>query len=176
MTEFPFAPSDSIPHSWAPRAVLLILSDGKSHLKDELLIAIGDDPRWPLQSLGSETHCFWKIDNVSAGGKGIYQLDPRHLSGCAKADSEARNERRRQLSERSLKQAQRESARLPAAIKTVIKVRNEDQQGFDFNYVESAPTATNEQGHDQTENTSDQAQHITTQPLIITNDSEAAQL
>ncbi|MGY8873100.1 MAG: hypothetical protein ACKVJE_21970 [Pseudomonadales bacterium] len=176
MTEFPFAPSGSIPHSWAPREVLLILSDGKAHPKSDLLIVIGDDPRSPLQSLGSETHRFWKIDNVSAGGKGIYQLDPRHLSGCPKADSKARRERMRQLSERSLKQAQRESARLPAAIKTDIKARSEDQQGFDFNNVESAPTATNDQGHDQAGQSLDLDQSTTTPALIISNNGGVAKL
>ncbi|MDO6785779.1 hypothetical protein Q4583_16820 [Neptunomonas phycophila] len=48
---------------------------------------------------------------------------------------------------RSLKQAQRESARLPRAIDTAIKVRCEDQQGFDFDNTKSGPSATNDKGH-----------------------------
>jgi len=158
MEEFPAAPIHSIPTSDATRKALIVLSDGKPHPKIVFIEAIGDDPRWVFQTLGSESLDYWKIDNVSTGGKGVYQLDPRHLSGCPQADATARLERKRQLSERSLKQAQRESARLPRAIDTALKVRSEDQQGFDFNNTESGPSAANDKDHNLAGNSLDQDQ------------------
>ncbi|MGB2222525.1 hypothetical protein [Neptunomonas sp.] len=155
MKEFPAAPIHSIPTSDATRKALIVLSDGKPHPKIVFIEAIGDDPRWVFQALGSETHGYWKIDNVSTGGKGVYQLDPRHLSDCPQADAAARLERKRQLSERSLKQAQRETARLPRAIDTALKLRCEDQQGFDFNNTESGPSAANDKGHNLAGNSLD---------------------
>ena len=149
----------------APYQLLTILSDGKPHTKQELLYALGDDPRSPLQWLGKEGGGFWKIDNLSVlGQKGVYQLDERHLLGNRDQDEAARKERRVILLKRSLKQAKRESNRLSKALEAMRNAQPEEQQRFIFDEKE-APTATNDQGHHLIHKSSNQAQGITIRPV-----------
>jgi len=112
---FSHIPKIHIP-SFGTRAyqLLLILSDGLPHTTRELTIALGSDPRSPLQALRGEVYGFWLIHNLG-DSIGNYVLDSRHLSGDIKQDFEARQIAEITLRERSREIAERESYRLANA-------------------------------------------------------------
>ncbi len=111
--------------------LLAVLADGQAHEKQELLLALEDDPRSPLQALRGESHWFWLIHNIGSP-KGVYQLDKRHLSGNRDVDLEARLEAQIQLLECSRLQAERETLRLPRAIEAESLAKASLQETFDF--------------------------------------------
>ena len=96
--------------------LLVLLSDGKPHTTLEIMAWLQRDPRSARQSLTNKTHGYWRIHNLQTGsGAGVYLLDNGHLTGEVNDDTEARNQARLLLAQRSLNQALRESERLPIA-------------------------------------------------------------
>ena len=75
--------------------LLMTLLDGKAHEKSELVKLLEDDPRSPLQELGGKSLGHWLIHNIAPKGKrGIYQIDPLHISGDTADDKRARKIKR----------------------------------------------------------------------------------
>ena len=101
-------------HNTRAHKILAILLDGKPHPKTELVLALGDDPRSPLQRLRNEAYGFWLIHNIGEH-KAIYQLDSAHLNGCPFQDIKARAKAKAILKKRSRTQAEREFRRLSHA-------------------------------------------------------------
>lgn len=75
------------------RLLLALLSDGQIYSTHELTLALGADPRAPLQDLKVKRCGYWHIINSTKASKmGQYQVDPRHLSRLDGDDSRARHE------------------------------------------------------------------------------------
>jgi hypothetical protein len=92
---------------------LLVLNERVE--KDAALLALGDDPRSPLQRLRCEDFGYWCIHNAGQK-KAVYQLDHRHLTGRLEDDVKARQDARLSYAERSAKQAVSGSERLSRAL------------------------------------------------------------
>lgn len=90
--------------------------------------------RSPIQQLKNATHGFWNIRNLNerTGKPALYQLDPRHLSGCKEQDRAARRDREIELKLESKDLAEKEGQRLPKAQSELIKALDEHQRHFDF--------------------------------------------
>ncbi len=110
------APDGALPKSGTQAAKLLELLKNGSEVKELKLADIFEsNQRSPIQDLGSDNLLNWLIHPIeNEQGKIIArQLDHRHLSGCIKLDANARKERRKQLKERSYKQAKQGRIREP---------------------------------------------------------------
>ena len=120
--------------------LLQTLHDGKQHTTNELTNILSCSPRSALQSLGNNKHGYWLIHNLG-NFKGIYQLDERHIVNNEEKDKEARAERKRTYTRKSLKLAVNESNRLPRA--TIKKQKAEEEYQLVLKLI-PALTATNE--------------------------------
>ena len=126
------APAKFIPPiNTAAFKLLAILSDGKPHVKAEVLSVLGDDPRSARQALTGKTYGHWLIHN-SGSKKAVYQLDTRHLSGDHVLDGEARIIAFKQLKDRSKKQSERETRRYPKALREQAVAFAIYQERFNF--------------------------------------------
>jgi len=104
-----------------PHRLLSYLIDGKKHDRNKLISdpLLGESIRSPLQVLKGDKYSHWLIhSSVCEHSKArIIQLDPRHLSGNAEEDAEARRERRKQLKEVSAKEAKQGRLREAKAVR-----------------------------------------------------------
>ena len=110
------APDGALPKSGTQAAKLLALLKNGSEVEELKLADIFEsNQRSPIQDLGSDYLLNWLIHPIeNEQGKIIArQLDHRHLSGCPMLDANARKERRKQLKERSYKQAKQGRIREP---------------------------------------------------------------
>ena len=111
--------------------LLATLADGLPRSTQELISALGTDPRSPLQALKNDSHGFWLIHNTGSP-KGIYQLDKRHLSGDRELDIKARTERELEYLRETRKIAEAETIRLPKAIMEEAEAKLRLQKSFSF--------------------------------------------
>ena len=110
------APDGAIPKAGTNAAKLLtLLMSGEPVNELELAVIFYSNQRSPIQDLGGDKLLHWLIHPIiNEQGKIVArQLDKRHLSGCAKLDSDARKERRKQLKQLSYKQAKQGRIREP---------------------------------------------------------------
>ena len=119
-----------IPMSGSKAGKLLIrLLDGKAHEKSELVKLLEDDPRSPLQELGGKPLGHWLIHNIAPKGqRGIYQIDPLHLSGNIADDRHARKIKRLSYATSSKHLAILHSSRLSTALteyESALKAAND---------------------------------------------------
>ncbi len=127
MKEFLHIASAYIPPTTSPAYQLLALfADGENHKKTEIIALLGDDPRSALQQLRSERFGYWNILNVG-DVKGVYLLDPRHLSGNPTLDVMARLDRELTLRDKSYQQAVSEASRQGEALEKFMMARQKFQ-------------------------------------------------
>ena len=110
------APDGAIPKAGTNAAKLLtLLMNGEPVKELELAVIFESNQRSPIQDLGDDSLLNWLIHPIeNERGKIIArQLDKRHLSDCVNLDSDARKERKKQLKERSYKQAKQGRIREP---------------------------------------------------------------
>jgi hypothetical protein len=116
------APLEALPKiGTKPHRLLSYLIDGKKHDRNKLISdpLLGESMRSALQGLRGDKLSHWLIHSSiceHTHAKTI-QLDPRHLSGNAEQDTEARRERRKQLKEVSAKEAKQGRIREPKAVR-----------------------------------------------------------
>jgi len=121
-----------------PYHFLSLLADGNPHSKEEILIALGDDPRSARQALTGKAYGYWLIHNIG-DKKAVYQLDRAHISGDRDLDRKARAIALKRLKDKSKKQSEREKDRLPKAIKEQAKANSIYQECFQF-FEKEKPT------------------------------------
>lgn len=126
--------------------LLKLLADGQLHSREEITQLFGEPWRSYLQNLRGDRFDYWLIHSVKQDQSKttFLQLDPRHLSGCAKQDAAARLERRKQLKHDSYKEAQQGQARLPKAF---IELQEAEKEYFK-NLGEAANDETGANNHD----------------------------
>ncbi len=126
------APVDFIPtQNTQAYTLLAALSDGKPHIKSELIELLGDDPRSARQALTSQRCGYWLIHNIG-DNKAVYQLDERHLSGDIEKDKDARAIAQRRLKDSSMRISEREARRLPRASMEQAEAYANYQERFEF--------------------------------------------
>lgn len=120
MMEFKFqgVPSECIPRQDCKAYILLnLLADSDVIPERDILNLIGSNYRSPLQQLEGDRYGHWLIIRCEHKGQKAFALDPRHKSGDPEQDRQVRETRRLTLKKTSLKQATRETERVPRAEK-----------------------------------------------------------
>ena len=127
---FSHVPNKYIPQPNTKACYLLReISDGNIHERLNLIQhpKLGEALRSPLQLLRGDELGWWNVVSVPIEGtktSGL-QLDPRHLSGCAKLDSQARKERRKAFKAKSKADAIHGRIREPKAIREFLEATAE---------------------------------------------------
>ena len=103
--------------------VLALLILDRRIEKDIMLSILGDDPRSPLQQLRGKRFGYWNISNIGHK-KGVYVIDPRHLTGNDDDDRKARFEALLSFTDKSYRQCLRESERVGPAFQQFCAARS----------------------------------------------------
>lgn len=124
-----------VPVEYMPRAetaaytLLQILIDGAIHKRGSLIRhpMLGESLRSAIQRLRSDAYGCWLIHSVPIEGtnKTALQLDPRHLAGCAKLDTQARRERRKTFKAKSKADATQGRIREARAVRELNQANRE---------------------------------------------------
>ena len=127
---FKAAPCKALPKVNTKSYVLLkLLSDSHLHERNNLIQfpALGESMRSALQDLRGDKRSHWLIHSVRVPNSKAtsLQLDIRHLSGDPKQDAAARTERRKQLKEKSHKEAKQGRIREPKAFSEMTEAQAE---------------------------------------------------
>lgn len=120
---FPHVHPDNLPleHTQAGQMLRTIANSGTYSTKRLCIALGGSDPRSARQALTNSTYGYWNIINKTArGGMGVYQLDPRHLTGNPLDDAIARAEAKRRLLKCSKDLAESETRRQPLALERYV--------------------------------------------------------